>query len=361
LSQDSPERWFEIEVLVFKNKQADINEELWHTHQSITFAENTRDFISQVMFPPPQLEANETAATAIPLQPEETDSANAVPSSEQPNKLLQTFAEQGIVPFSPLQDEALQLTNLLTSLSRSSLYEPLVHVAWRQPVYDKDQADWVRIVGGADFSEEFYLDGKSKREELLLNNLGLSSPLSLQSQDNIPLNSNPAMSADQELSTPSNNSLDLNHNENAELAISTPSYIPVPELDGAIQIYLSRYLHINANLVLRIPGEEELDISAISSNLSSSLLDLTQNEQLKSDYESNFSWNYQTDDLFSQQKETTRVERLVNYPMKQSRRIRSGEIHYFDHPLFGLIVQVRPFEIDTITTHNSPTVTSDGN
>ncbi len=339
-AQESQERWFEIEVLVFKHKRADIHEELWKENTLIAFDEKTRDFITEVIFPAPVMEGEIDSNLDIPLAVE-TGSKVISKDSDNQNNMLVQLAEVGIVPFSPLKEEALQLKNLHTSLSRSSQYTPLAHFAWRQPVADKHSAEWVRVVGGTNYVEQFDLSGKSKREEQLLNDLGLNaSTLTQQPHEykESPLSS---------LSSENNLSAQPNSSEESTETLTQPTYIPVPELDGVIQIYLGRYLHINTNLVLRIPGEEELDISAISSSLSSSLLDLTQNDQLKNNYESSFSWSYQADDLFTQQKETTRVERLINYPMKQSRRIRSGEIHHFDHPLFGLIVQVRPFDIDS--------------
>ena len=33
------------------------------------------------------------------------------------------------------------------------------------------------------------------------------------------------------------------------------------------------------------------------------------------------------------------------FRLTQTRRMRSGELHYLDHPLFGLLVQVRPYEL----------------
>ncbi|RLA20089.1 MAG: hypothetical protein DRQ56_03960 [Gammaproteobacteria bacterium] len=43
--------------------------------------------------------------------------------------------------------------------------------------------------------------------------------------------------------------------------------------------------------------------------------------------------------------ETARIPSYSSYRMKQKRRIRSGEIHYFDHPRFALIAQVTPIEL----------------
>ena len=31
------------------------------------------------------------------------------------------------------------------------------------------------------------------------------------------------------------------------------------------------------------------------------------------------------------------------YVLDEKRRVRSGELHYFDHPMFGVIAQVNPY------------------
>lgn len=36
------------------------------------------------------------------------------------------------------------------------------------------------------------------------------------------------------------------------------------------------------------------------------------------------------------------IERIVT--MKQNRKMRSGEMHYLDHPLFGLLIEIRPYQ-----------------
>jgi hypothetical protein len=35
---------------------------------------------------------------------------------------------------------------------------------------------------------------------------------------------------------------------------------------------------------------------------------------------------------------------LQRFRMKQHRRMRSGEIHYLDHPMFGVVVLATPYE-----------------
>ena len=35
---------------------------------------------------------------------------------------------------------------------------------------------------------------------------------------------------------------------------------------------------------------------------------------------------------------------LLSYAFQQQRRMRSGELHYLDHPVIGLLVKVTPYE-----------------
>jgi len=39
-------------------------------------------------------------------------------------------------------------------------------------------------------------------------------------------------------------------------------------------------------------------------------------------------------------------EELTDFPLQESRRLRSTEIHYFDNPMFGMILTVRPYDIN---------------
>ena len=41
----------------------------------------------------------------------------------------------------------------------------------------------------------------------------------------------------------------------------------------------------------------------------------------------------------------TEVPELKTIRFEQNRRVISKEIHYFDHPYMGMIVQIRPFNV----------------
>lgn len=92
------------------------------------------------------------------------------------------------------------------------------------------------------------------------------------------------------------------------------------ELEGQITITLSRYLHTHAELVLRKPAQP--------GNL------LVTNEQ-PGNLEGN---DERTEDLMLQ------GQLLLNYALNEQRRMRSRKLHYLDHPEFGMLVMITPYE-----------------
>jgi len=79
-------------------------------------------------------------------------------------------------------------------------------------------------------------------------------------------------------------------------------------LDGTIKIHLGRYLHLEADLLYR-----------------------SQIEPLKNNT------------FFMNLDEIEQPQTL--FRMHQKRRLRSGELHYFDHPMFGMLVKIIPYEL----------------
>lgn len=200
-----------------------------------------------------------------------------------------------------------------------------------------------------------------------------------------------------------NSSDSLSAVEEVKFGNLLPQLVPVPwvpELDGDIKIYLGRYLHIKTNLFLRRPDKEEvevIDLNMFNSDMLSSFsddnefqndndfqntnlelnainnfqaeqLELTTNDTQTSDnltpenniysfndtatntdlqeiQKSQFSWEID-DNFLETESEKMYIERLFNYPVSQSRRVRSGELHFFDHPLVGVLVLITPYEKD---------------
>ena len=396
-SEDDSEtaRWFTIEVIVFKTTGGQgYTAESWDKSVSLTKPSNLIDFLQ----PFAVREAEELAladsqalsnATNDPLATaksavNKTTSAPTLKqnaASDQASLVGSDFAEK---PFTKLAEEFRQLSNEATSLSRHPEYRVIFHEAWRQPVYDSASAPSVRIAGGEDFSDRFDYDGLKK---LATFEFGYdpANDTALEVVEDFS-----------EISTPENNLAITATNQELEPAgedlTAEPEMVPlpwVPELDGDIQIYLSRYLHIRTNLFLRHPEKEEVDVidpqMLLQSNLEplqtspsnlfgevpESIIDptkkptpgvtdqplspltmdspfsinqktLPQNNLLVT-RESQFSWEID-DNFLETESEKMYIERLFNFPLTQSRRVKSGELHYFDHPLMGILILITPYE-----------------
>lgn len=158
--------------------------------------------------------------------------------------------------FTFISKDKLRLKNQANKLSTHAEYKVLYHRAWIQPGLDKDQAFPVHIDSRTPLSTESIL---------------ANSP-----------------------------------NSNGDY------------IDGSITLIMSRYLHINTELVYhkQIPQE----------NLSS-------NENSTSSPNANL---------------------YKDFVVKFERRMRSREVHYIDHPMVGIIVLATPYKILEPTTPNSP-------
>ncbi|POF58615.1 hypothetical protein CRN58_13170, partial [Vibrio vulnificus] len=106
---------------------------------------------------------------------------------------------------------------------------------------------------------------------------------------------------------------------------------PLYELDGTLQVYVQHYLFIETALDLKEPSVREITLEATP---------LEENaEQL-----GQVDGNVQLGNLTEVTPTVTVEQFLKSYRMDQKRRMRSGETHYLDHPLLGMVIQVRRVE-----------------
>lgn len=169
--------------------------------------------------------------------------------------------------FAPFKKQQYRLKNEVKLLKKSKKFRVLTHMGWRQPGMPADQALAVhvkRLIPPLPRSDE---------------RLGRTATP--------PVNERPFLEAgEDEVRRPPSNYL----------------------LNGFIQLSLSRYLHIKADLAY---SEE------IPQSMWSPLMEPESVEQLVED-------------------------RPLVYHLLQTRRMRSGELHYIDHPVLGLLVMVTP-------------------
>lgn len=115
------------------------------------------------------------------------------------------------------------------------------------------------------------------------------------------------------------------------------------ELEGSITLVVSRYLHLKTNLWLSdyIQQVEMIspwweDSNAISNRFGD-------DEDQNSD---SVELPYQEVDFSSQNysETVTRYESVRTVVLDESRRMRSGELHYLDNPMLGILVKVVPYK-----------------
>ena len=209
-----------------------------------------------------------------------------------------------------LSTNQLSQDDIYTSIRWRKGIERLAHFSWRQQVkFGQDKAETLRLFAGQNFAQQFTKNGDLRPQQLPSG----EDPLA---EQNAEL-AEPADSFFTELNQRLNNPQPISFagmtappetNDDGDTQSDVKRLSPIWELDGFIQIYLKYinrvpYLHINSELFYRQP-----------------VLSATSLPGAAPAYE------------------------LVSIPFSQQRRVISTQLHYFDHPLFGMLVQIRRYD-----------------
>ena len=103
------------------------------------------------------------------------------------------------------------------------------------------------------------------------------------------------------------------------------------EIEGTLSLSRSRYLHVHTDL-----WYTQFEPKGGSTN----------------PYQSGFRSNLPDEtlaaypDLVKVERERGQYYAARSHAMVQSRRMRSGEMHYIDHPLFGIVIQINRYTLD---------------
>nr|WP_269783433.1 CsiV family protein [Marinibactrum halimedae] len=182
-----------------------------------------------------------------------------------------------------LSPDVFTLTNTAAHIRRNNRYRLLAHNAWRQPLTNKSQAASIVVTGGDAFG---------------------------------------------------------NHHE----------------LEGTITLWASRYVHAKANLWLtefypNYGQDQEFSIwpdlptlpTEQKAPFGNTMMEVSDNKDATLwDQDINRGFNSGFSTFGSLGESGYLVSRVVL--MEESRRMRSGEVHYIDHPLFGIVVRVVPVD-----------------
>jgi len=250
-----------------------------------------------------------------------------------------------------LSKDSLQLNDIVKQLSRSRNFKPLLHIGWRQITKTKRLAVPMKFYAGDNFTYHYQQELEQYQQQQIqaqtqedslqqalfngstdntandltteLSNEVLSQQIItdriqtiIAKMANLPKDSQGLLQEiDNDVTTTKSALKEINLLENPP--IKPPQDWSV---DGFFKVEVDHFLHITADLNI----------------MNMSLAELATQKLLP-------------------ESSTTEKTELTTINFKQDRRVRSTEIHYFDHPYIGMIVRILPYkkpikELDEIET-----------
>lgn len=242
-----------------------------------------------------------------------------------------------------LAEQNLELKEHFYTLKQNRNLNPILHIGWRQPGLSRRKSIPMYLVAGKNYSEQYNYDGSEvvdiePKLEQVKTDAGFDFEIDQSAAD--MLNSDAENNVNKFIQQLQSGAVvDFHKNE-----LIYPGQANLPEhtwqLDGFVQIHLNHYLFINAEFNFREPRTEQIDPATflpkeqqdqVSSQIEQQL-QLENNQQLSPSSALDQSSNELID-----------VNYLQNYYFKQNRRVYSGDIHYLDHPKFGILIQIRKY------------------
>ncbi|MCP4324269.1 MAG: hypothetical protein GY787_20910 [Alteromonadales bacterium] len=207
-------------------------------------------------------------------------------SKENPTIITGSVFDSEGNNFQRLDKSRLQLVKQREKLQRHASFEPVFHMAWRMPVKGPQASKPIHLFAGENLAFNI--------QKRLLENI------SLQSSDAVAT----------ELS------------DGEAISLITDKWA----IDGNFKVYLNHYLFIDTQLVIRkeitedIKQPDPIVVEVVDDENGVQIA--TQSEQA----------------VVTEVKQQTVIKEIL---FDQNRRLRSEEVHYLDHPLMGIIVQIR--------------------
>jgi hypothetical protein len=296
------QRWFQVELILFSQLgDAALDAEKWPVIEGLSL-------------PEPLLELH------LPESPvtDQTGLAISGPSALSNESAISTITEPGLdIPaadtpelppaFQMLAEDKRQLNDMAKRIKRSSKLHLLLHIAWQQPTLDREHAVPVYLVDG--MTDPLPVETPMETIEATKENGGTSAAV-----NPLPLTPQYATEEDAQVGPPN------------------------PEFAGTVTLSVERYLHIATDLVYRRPVTQHMPIPI-------SNLDLWYDRPYPSLQEpqgpayQQISW-----------------QAIRGFRLKESRRMRSTEIHYLDHPFMGMVVVITPVELPEPAEHIQKTL-----
>ena len=182
--------------------------------------------------------------------------------------------------FVAVPDEALQLQDAKERIKKQGSYRIVMHKGWKQKVTDKKIAEKLRLIGGKNYFRS--------------------------SQD-------------------LGNHMDMeNDTFGASADVAQNSF----EVDGTLLLSKSRHLHLETDLVFTKPMKVLSPVAGFEGSMSAASAPKVTLANVKNRNQ----WQNETN------------ARLQPFRLKESVRLRTNEVQYIDHPIYGILFAIIPEE-----------------
>ncbi len=298
---------YKVELIVFENLDPDaIQAEVWPENPGTPSLDNAVE-LSAITATPPPAPPVDAAVADKPVTPD----AAATPLAAQ--------AAPAPAPPPPppswrwLDDSELSLNSQVHRLDESQHYKTIVHVGWIQPVDSTDQGKSIHIYDGMEATRLAAAPTQTEATVIPLAQDGATPQAALPAADASPPQAVPEAepSEDRVAQAP----LDIGQTAPADTAPApTPAEAP-HILDGTFTLRRGRFLHVDVDLGYTKTVDIEPATTAGDTATPADIAAPTASQ-------------------------TTRYY----VRMVQSRRIRNDKLNYLDHPLFGVLFLITPYQ-----------------
>lgn len=289
--------WYQIEVVIFANQNyLGMSSETWPENNALQYEE-----LIELIHP-------EDAKLGDPARKSKLPNFNPGANPAMP------------VPYQLLDSSELQLVPIAKKLSSSQGYQVIMHIAWRQPTVDPEKAIPVYVFDGVDLPASAQINAARQAQKA-------------------------GQQQGSRFTSVTVGDFTYDSSQYGQLLPATEVDINTGPLlnpfSGTLQLGVSRYLHLAADLNYRVPilKEEVVPVDPMATGM-----------------ESRFGMPQPASLQTGDRPQTTTRKRQVlqTFHMYETRRMRSKEIHYFDHPMFGLVTRVIPYEIPKVEPDFDP-------
>jgi len=366
-AEKEEQNWYQIELILFKQPhQVIASSEQWDGWHEKRAPLNYDESI-ELRYPERKgaseehnvIDGLETDRRIVSLKEAEA----IVAKSMQPEGGRQDSIPE-LQPFTFSQISDWELGEIYERIKNTERYELLIHTAWIQPGLSRDEAVAIHIHNhmalvndnsaaisddsdnlvddtlqielreSVSIDDTAFTSSPSTADLVSVSDMNLPSPPVESSATTYPLEST-FFEQDYQQKIPDKNSPD------------TQSELTSLTFNGTVKVSLSRYLHFEINLDYapfgfpqEIGNATRLVVSSDRQNYAISGSSIAKSSQLDDENSPLF---YTTSNLDSVLGDDKNVQKAV-YRMQESRRMRSRELHYIDHPKIGALIKIVPVE-----------------